>query len=227
MKATITVPDSLKEITLAQYKDFVKASEGIEGDLLSQRMVEKFCHVPLSEVLLIKLKDVRDICNGLNTLLSEDQPLQTTFEIGSAKFGMIPNLDDMSFGEYIDLDTNITDWETMNKAMAVLYRPIISEIDGKYEIEPYNGSATYSEVMLFAPIDVVLGSLVFFWALGRELLKVTQDYLVTEIVEMGIQHKNNLTQTGDGTILSTQSLKENLLDLMKLHDLDYINVLPS
>ena len=190
-------------------------------------MVEKFCHVPLSEVLLIKLEDVRDICNGLNTLLSEDQPLQTTFKIGSAKFGMIPNLDDMSFGEYIDLDTNITDWETMNKAMAVLYRPIISEIDGKYEIEPYNGSATYSEVMLFAPIDVVLGSLVFFYHLGNELLKATQNYLVTEIVEMDIQHKNNSTPTGGGTILSIQSLKENLLDLMKLHNSDYTNVLPS
>lgn len=227
MKRTINVPESLKEITLSQYKDFLKCSEDIEGDFLKQRMVEKFCRIPLAEVLLIKLSSVNEIVNDLNLMFEGEQPLQTTFKLGSAKFGMIPNLDDMSFGEYIDLDTNITDWETMNKAMAVLFRPIISEIDGKYEIEPYNGSATYSEVMLFAPIDVVLGAVVFFYRLGNALIQATQSYLVEEVEEMSMTHQRNSTQIGDGTTVFTQSLKENLVDLMKLQDKDYTSVLPS
>jgi hypothetical protein len=35
------------------------------------------------------------------------------------EFGMIPELDKMTFGEYIDLESYITDWDNMHKAMAV------------------------------------------------------------------------------------------------------------
>ena len=37
------------------------------------------------------------------------------------EYGFIPNLDDMSFGEYVDLDTYIGDWQNIHRAMAVLY----------------------------------------------------------------------------------------------------------
>jgi len=224
MKATITIPESLNEITLSQYKDFLEVAEKTEGDLLAQRMIEKFCNVPLHQVLLIKLKDVREIVNDLNTMFDTKQPLQRTFTLGKQKFGMIPNLDEMEFGEYIDLETNITEWETMNKAMAVLFRPITSQVDGKYEIEPYNGSATYSEVMLFAPLDVVLGACFFLFSLGNELLKHTQSYLVEEVMEMATQHKNSSTQTGDGTTQSMQYQKATLASLKELLDYPYTNV---
>ena len=45
----------------------------------------------------------------------------------------------MSFGEYIDLDTNIGDWQKIEKAMAVLYRPVIKEYGNLYDIEDYLG----------------------------------------------------------------------------------------
>ena len=218
MKATITIPETLNEITLSQYKDFLEVADKCEGDLLAQRMIEKFCNIPLHQVLLMKLKDVREIITDLNTMFDNKQPLQTTFTLGKKKFGMIPNLDEMEFGEYIDLETNISEWETMNKAMAVLFRPITSQVDGKYEIEPYNGSATYAEVMLFAPLDVVLGACFFLFSLGNELLKATQNYLVEEVMEMATQHKNNSTATGGGTILSTQYQEETLVSLKKLLD---------
>lgn len=224
MKATITIPESLNEITLSQYRDFLNVAEDIEGDLLNQRMLEKLCGIPLHEVLLIKLKDVRSIVNDINILFEKEQPLQRTFTLGKTKFGMIPNLDEMEFGEYIDLETNITSWDTMNKAMSVLFRPITSEVDGKYEIEPYNGSATYSEVMLFLPIDIIMGAMVFFYRLGNELLKATQNYLMEEVQEILTMPQHSSTQTGDGTIQSTQYLKETFTSLKKLLDFDYMNV---
>jgi hypothetical protein len=186
-------------------------------------MVEKFCNIPLHEVLLIKLKEVRDIVNHLNALFEAKPPLQRTFKIGKTKFGMIPNLDEMEFGEYIDLETNITEWETMNKAMAVLFRPIKSEIDGKYEIETYNGSVTYSDVMLFAPLDVVQGACFFLFNLGNELLKATQNYLVEEVMEMATQPKSNSTKNGDGTTQYTLSQKATLETLKQLLDYPYTN----
>jgi len=227
MKATITVPTTLNDITLAQYRDFLEVSKNIEGEFLNQRMVEKLCNVSLADSLLIKRKDVHEIVNDINILFEKEQPLQRTFTLGKTKFGMIPNLDEMEFGEYIDLESNISDWQTINKAMAVLFRPIISEKDGKYEIEPYNGSATYSEVMLFLPIDIVQGAVVFFYHLGNELLKATQSYLMEEVQETLTMQETNLTPTGGGTTQSMQSLKETFTSLKKLLDSDYTSVLPS
>jgi len=224
MKATITIPESLNEITLQQYRDFLKVAEDIDGDFLNQRMIEKLCHIPLHEVLFIKLKDVRSIVNDINILFGKERGLIQRFTLGKTEFGMIPNLDEMEFGEYIDLESNISDWDNMNKAMAVMYRPIISQVDGKYEIEPYNGSATYSGDMLHAPLDVVLGMTVFFYRLGNELLQATQSYLVEEVMEMASQSKSSSTLTGGGTIVSTQYRKETLDSLKQLLDLTYTNV---
>ena len=71
----------------------------------------------------------------------------------TAEFGFIPNLDKMSFGEYIDLESYITDWDNMHKAMAVMYRPIVAGKNHLYEIEPYQGTERWEEVMKDAPVN--------------------------------------------------------------------------
>jgi hypothetical protein len=53
------------------------------------------------------------------------------------EYGFIPNLDDMSFGEYVDLDTYLGDWQNIHRAMAVLYRPIREKRGERYNIVPY------------------------------------------------------------------------------------------
>ena len=42
----------------------------------------------------------------------------------SVEFGFVPKLDELSFGEFIDLDKYLQDWDSMHKAMAVLFRPV-------------------------------------------------------------------------------------------------------
>ena len=83
-------------------------------------------------------------------------------------FGFIPNLDEMTLGEYIDLDTYFGDWDNMHKAMSVLYRPITKEKGNLYNIEEYDGTK-YSDVLKLMPLDVVLGSIFFFYNLSSEL----------------------------------------------------------
>ena len=134
-------------------------------------------------------------------------------------FGFIPNLEDMTFGEYTDLDTYITDWDLMHRAMAVLYRPIKNNgLNGTYDIEEYNGTVTYSEVMKNAPLDVALGATVFFYNLGNELLNATINFLETNKEVQNILQKGNLVKNGDGIVQSMLLLKETLQDLTKLHD---------
>ena len=59
--------------------------------------------------------------------------------MGGVEYGFIPVLDDMTLGEYVDLDENFTDWDKMHKAMSVLFRPIKLKKGDRYQIEEYDG----------------------------------------------------------------------------------------
>ena len=225
MKLELTIPTHLKEIKLEQYQKFLKiAKENEESEFLHQKMIQIFCGIDLKDVASIKRKDVASITSNLSGLFNSNHKLVERFKMGGIEFGFIPNLDDMTQGEYVDLDSYITDWDEMNKAMAVLYRPVKSKIGDKYTIEDYKGSATYSEIMKQAPLDVVLGSVVFFYHLGNELLKSTLTYLEENPKIMDTVNKLNLEKDGDGIALSMLSLKEMLEDLMKFQNLMFINV---
>jgi hypothetical protein len=177
-------------------------------------MVQIFCDIDLSVVDAMKQKDVEDAVNTIGSLFKQLPPLQQKFELNGTTFGFIPNLDDMSAGEYMDLDGYATNWDDMHKAMAVLYRPIKQKLGDKYLIEDYEGTDKYSELMKDAPLNVVLGAMVFFWHLGKELLTSTIHYLEQspQIVSM---NKANLESGGVGILQSMDLLKEMLDDSMK------------
>jgi hypothetical protein len=178
--------------------------------------VQIFCGIELKSVSEIRYKEVLEITNSIGKMFDvSSHKFVQRFKMGGVEFGFIPNLEDISFGEYTDLDTYITDWEQMHKAMAVLYRPIKKEgLNGTYEIEKYNGSITYSDVMLHAPLNVVLGANVFFYNLGNELLHSTMTYLEGQKEVMTIVQEHSLQNDGVGIVQSMLLLKETLADLI-------------
>jgi len=216
MKIELTIPTTLNDIKLAQYQKFLSiAKDNEESEFLQQKMVQIFCGIDLKDVAQIRYKDVAEITANINNLFTKENKLIQRFKMGGVEFGFIPNLDEMSTGEYMDLDNYITDWDTMHNAMAVLYRPITNKLGNKYQIEEYKGSITYADVMRHAPLDVVLGAMVFFYNLGNDLLKSTIDYLEGNQEVQNILNKHNLENVGDGIQVSMLLLKETLEDLMK------------
>ena len=216
MKIELTIPTTLNDIKLAQYQKFLSiAKDNEESEFLQQKMVQLFCGIDLKDVAQIRYKDVAEITANINNLFTKENAFIQRFKMGGVEFGFIPNLDEMSTGEYMDLDTYITDWDTMHNAMAVLYRPITNKLGNKYQIEEYKGSITYADVMRHAPLDVVLGAMVFFYNLGNDLLKSTINYLEGNQEVQNILTKHNLENAGDGIQVSMLLLKETLEDLMK------------
>ena len=216
MKIELTIPTTLNDIKLVQYQKFLSiAKDNEEGEFLQQKMVQLFCGIDLKDVAQIKYKDVTEITANINKLFTKDNAFIQRFKMGGVEFGFIPNLDDMTTGEYMDLDNYITDWDTMHNAMAVLYRPITNKLGNKYQIEEYKGSVTYADVMRHAPLDVVLGAMVFFYTLGNDLLKSTINYLEENQELQNILNRHNLENVGDGIQVSMLLLKEMLEDLMK------------
>jgi hypothetical protein len=216
MKIELTIPTTLNDIKLVQYQKFLSiAKDNEEGEFLQQKMVQLFCGIDLKDVAQIRYKDVAEITANINKLFTKENAFIQRFKMGGVEFGFIPNLDDMTTGEYMDLDNYITDWDTMHNAMAVLYRPITNKLGNKYQIEEYKGSVTYADVMRHAPLDVVLGAMVFFYTLGNDLLKSTINYLEENQELQNILNRHNLENVGDGIQVSMLLLKETLEDLMK------------
>tara|TARA_R110002050_G_scaffold85378_5_gene182258 strand:+ start:596 stop:1246 length:651 start_codon:yes stop_codon:yes gene_type:complete len=211
MRIEINVPTSLSEITLRQYQKFLKiAEENPEGNFLDAKMIEIFCGIPLSDSYKLKMVSVTAIIDILNSMLEVKPNHVERFTLNGIEYGFIPDLDEMSLGEYVDLDNNASKWESMHIAMNVLYRPIVTSKVGKYNIEEYTTSNP--EKMLDMPLDAALGSLFFFYNLGLELSKHT---ILSSNLEEVEEFQEQLTSetNGDGINQFMDSLTEILQDL--------------
>ena len=135
---------------------------------------------------------------------------------GVLEFGMIPNLDKMTFGEYVDLDKYINDSQSYNKAMAILFRPKIHILNNNYTIEDYEGSAKWSEYLLDMPVNVAIGAIAFMLRLQNQLLKLTQASSQVQ-VEKGLElaYKQTSEESTDGFNQYTLWLKKMQLESMK------------
>ena len=222
MKLKINIPEALNEITLNQYQKWLKIAEGKQLDtFLQQKMVEIFCNIPLKQVLQIKAIDVENICNELNKLFIQESKFINKFIFNDKEFGFIPKLDDMTFGEYVDLDNYISDWQLMHKAMGVLYRPITYKRKDQYLIEDYESSEKYD--MKNITLDIVLGSLVFFYDLKNELKKAILTYLATQRETEVPQPLKDLLVSGDGINQFMDLQMETYLNTTQLQNKTYIN----
>ena len=215
MNLSITIPTSLNEITLEQYQRYLSiAKDNKDTTFLNHKMIEIFCGISLLEVSLMKMKDISDILARLEeTFKTNTDKLIRTFKYDGVEYGFIPNLDEITLGEYTDLDTYISDWDNMHKAMAVLYRPITKKVLNNYSIKEYNGSHEYSDIMKSMPLDVALSSTVFFFNLLSELLTYTANYLETDKAFQDLLKKNNSELNGGGIHHITHLLRETSLNL--------------
>jgi hypothetical protein len=212
MKIEINVPTSLSEVTLGQYQKFLKiAEDNPEGNFLNAKMIEIFCGIPLSDSYKLKMSSVTAIIDILNELLSQTPKRVEQFTMNGVEYGFIPDLDEMSLGEYVDLDGSASDWNNMHIAMNVLYRRIKIRKSGKYNIVDYN--VENPEKMKDMPLDAAIGSLFFFYNLGMELSKHTILYSSNQ-AEMEAYQEQLISQTnGDGISQFMVSLTEILQDL--------------
>jgi len=219
MELKVVVPTDLSEITLEQYQKFAR----LEGDeeFLTHKMLEVFCNVPLNKLPNVKFKSLTGVVNRLNGMFATKPSLKLEFTLGGQTFGFIPNLEDITFGEYVDLDNYMADTQELHKTMAVLYRPITQRAGKRYDIEPYESAEKYSELMKQAPMDVVLGATLFFYRLGSDLLLATMNSLEKQTTS--IAEKLNSEGSGDGTPRSITLLKEMSQSLKMWEDWAFIN----
>ena len=235
----LTIPRDLGDIKLSQYQKYLKIYDKWDKedeDYIKTKMLQVFCDMSPEDVFKIPLSSYDNIIAHLLELLNGETPLITRFTMTgknsegfdtSVEFGFIPKLDDMSFGEYIDLEKHSSDWDTMHKAMAVLFRPISHSKKEFYRIDEYEGTSRYGNVMLDMPLSVALGATGFFLRLGQKLPIYMMDYLQEALEKDKVPHqlKQTLEKNGVGINQYIHLLKETLEGSMKLHRPTFTNVL--
>lgn len=197
MKVKLNIPENLSEITLKQYQRFldIGLDEKSKSSEALQKVIEVFCNVDFKDVAKMKYSDLSKIGAHINGLFDQRCPFVAKAKIDGVEYGFIPELDNMTLGEYVDLDNYFNAWETIDKAMCVLYRPIIKTTKTKYLIDEYKGTE-HHETMKKLPMNVVMGARVFFYNLGKELLNHIPNYLTGPGITD--QQRQILEQSGDG-----------------------------
>lgn len=234
IKLSLTVPNSLSDITLMQYQKYAKIIEGIDKDgedaaeFVNLKALEIFCGLELKDSYRMPMHLFDEVIEDIAACLNEPTPLIKRFWFRGSngvevEFGMEPNLNDIDWGPYMDVEKYMFSIDNMHKAMAGLFRPIVKHKGDLYEIEPYEGSAKYADYMKHMPASVALGAAVFFYRLGMKLSTLTLHSSLKELTkESRLQaEKRFLAENGVGINQFMQSLEAMSQSLTKLPSYQY------
>jgi len=206
----LTIPTKLSEIPLYQMVEYNSLGE-ISASDKTMKALSIFLNVSEKELAKFPLAVVNKAISHVQNILNETPDFHKQFTHKGIKYGFIPNLDDITTGEFIDIENYQKNAADMWKLLSVLYRPITKEGQGhRYLIETYKGNV--NEQLKDVPSDVAYGALVFFCNLGIDLLTYTLRFLKAETEA---QTNKDLVKNGGGSLSSIsyagamlQSLKE-------------------
>ena len=191
-----------EDVTLEKWLKLIDFHKGTKSKE-AQETIAALSNIPKDLIKQLELKDVAVIMSKLSELQAkQDSSLKRIVEVNGKRYGFHPNLDEITLGEYADLETMIKNdiEKNMPEVMAILYRPIVEENNDVYTIEAYDGNITIrAEEMKKMSAEQVQSALVFFYHLGKELSLTLPSYLMERLKEMKMQLQQNHSQkNGDG-----------------------------
>ena len=196
MTFDIELPEKLNDLTLKQWQD-ITSIESDDEEFYMYRILNIVYKIKGVKIEDLKNYDLELMSDAIRELLKIDPVFENRFKLGGVEYGFIPNFDDITFGELVDLD-ECADKENYHKLMSILYRPITkTQSGGRYKIEKYKGIDDLSEM----PLGIALGAVGFFLTLGAQLLSDTLNSLTGE--EVAQAQKQGTQKSGDGILQST------------------------
>lgn len=192
------IKKSWNDVTIGMWQEISQ----IQTDSPITEMIEQIsvlADMDSEEIRAMSMTEFRKLQDDITFIQKAPNPEVTIkFEIDGVRYGMIPQLDFISTGEWMDAES----WkdESVNNIhlyAALLYRPITK--DGEvYEIETHKSSGFMERANLFKErlsITTIHGAVLFFSSSAIEFTKILADYLVEEAQEKKNLMKMNQTQT--------------------------------
>ena len=207
------IPEKWTQVSLGNYQNLMLSIDDKSDEQTKiLTTINALTNAPIQLLEKCKKKDILKVFQELSKLINIklNTTLNMIIEIDNVEYGFNPNLSDMTFAEFVDLDNYLSEpWKNMHKIMAILYRPIISQNKKKYKIEEYDSTKCLLNAKKFKTslsVATVNGASNFFLTIAGEYLNVLQLSLNKKqkkmLKDIEIQNKN-LTTNGVGTELST------------------------
>ena len=190
--------DSWADVTLEKWQQLVlgkKKSKTQEA----KETIKALSTLPVKLVEEMSLSDVATIFERLSKLQVKGK-LKKVFEIDEVEYGFLPDLDEITLGEWADTEQYIKDGleKNIHKIMSILFRPITSREGKMYSVQAYkDGRERAEKFRKKMNAEQVQQSLVFFWTFGKELSKILPLFLMEKMKK--IQEEMNLQTNGGGS----------------------------
>ncbi len=201
-------------ITLEQYQKYTMIADDEDKEFVGHKTLNIFLDVPMDEVRSIPQSQAEELIKDITDAMDEMPPLDYTFEFNGTTYGFIPDLEELTLGEYIDLEEYLVKPADWHKAAAVLFRPVKDKVGQMYNIEPYRGSKGDHQIMKSLPASQFVNATLFFYRLSSHLLAHSAIYLerlAKKMKEKGLltSHlRDSLAKGGDGSELYTRLVGE-------------------
>jgi len=198
-KKTYNIVNSWDEVTIEKWQQIVlgkKKSKTAEA----KETIKALSDLPMKLIDAMALSDVATIFEKLSKLQMKGK-LKKVFEIDGIEYGFLPDLDEITLGEWADIEHNMKEGieKNMHKVMAVLFRPITSKEDKMYSIEAYKDGRERAEKFRKKMTIVQINqALVFFWTFGSEFAGILPLYLTKQM--MKLKAEISLAQNGAGSV---------------------------
>ena len=188
---------SWSEVTLEKWLKLIDLQKGTKSEE-AKETIAALSTIPKDLIVQLELKDIAMLMNSLSKIQAkQDSSLKRIIEVQGNRYGFHPNLDEITLGEYADIETyvKIGIEKHLPELMAILYRPIVEEKNNVYTIEAYDGNISIrTEIMKKMSAEQVQSALVFFYHLGTLLSLTSESYLINRLKEMSKQLPQNLLQ---------------------------------
>ena len=173
------LPTEWNEVSISQYSKLMKVLDNEDASEIEViiRTLEALIGIESRVLTKAPLKYLKSVYVELAILTSKEPAnhLKKVIEIDGVEYGMIPDFNDLTLGEFVDLDNYLQDsWNNLVKIFAVLYRPIVERKGDKYIIEDYTLKDIKERREIFSDklsIDTAFGAMIFFYDIGSKLIE--------------------------------------------------------
>jgi len=211
-----------RKITIEKYVKTYKIKDLFSDQYLAAKLLNILTDAPIEKLLETNFQIIEQLATYSMLLFPNgEQKFVDKFELNGVWYGFIPSWKELTFAEWVDLDTLMTKkpeeiLDFIHIIMAIMYRPIIGNHNtNKFKIEKYDVETLKDRSELFykeLEIKYFIGAQFFFIKFAKKYTETTQASLsMTEKIKMIWRNKKLikilLSKKGSvGTSLSTELL---------------------
>jgi hypothetical protein len=159
-------------MSVGDYVKIFKVKDLFTEQYFAAKLVSIITGAPIEKLMKADYEEINYLAAYIMSLIPTDKPkFVDRFEIDGVHYGFIPNWRDLTFAEFVDMDTISTKpiielLDMLHILAAIMYRPIEHEItEHNFLIEEYDIKKMTARAELFKKkLDVgyVLGAQTFF-----------------------------------------------------------------